>query len=260
MKTFATSLSSALLIAGAASAQGVALFGDARLGLGYNIDNDGGVLVDDDGNDARRPARHLPRPLRRQHDRRDRQRHHLRRRRSAPTTPKAARAATTARSRAASSCPAAWGTLTFGDTDAADEQWVGDVPGNYSLTGLTDINETRFISNGGSFGDDNGEHFAENPFARPTVRYDFDIDELRHLGLDQPRPDRHRRRRRLRRRLRRRQLERRRRLLQVRRVRRDRRPDARARRYRRRRRPRTRGPGGGSRASVVPTASSGRSA
>ena len=28
---------------GAAAAQGVALFGDARLGLGYNIDNDGGV-------------------------------------------------------------------------------------------------------------------------------------------------------------------------------------------------------------------------
>ena len=68
----------------------------------------------------------------------------------------------------------AWGTLTYGDTNAADEQWVGDVPGNYSLTGLTDINETRFVSNGGSFGADNGSHFAENPFARPTVRYDFD--------------------------------------------------------------------------------------
>ena len=69
----------------------------------------------------------------------------------------------------------AWGTLTFGDTNGADEQWVGDVPGNFSLTGLTDINETRFISNGGSFGGDSGgEHFAPNPFARPTVRYDFD--------------------------------------------------------------------------------------
>ena len=49
------------------------------------------------------------------------------------------------------------------------------MPGNFSLTGLTDINETRFVSNGGSFGGDSGgEHFAPNPFARPTVRYDFD--------------------------------------------------------------------------------------
>jgi outer membrane protein OmpU len=68
-----------------------------------------------------------------------------------------------------------WGTLTFGDTNGADEQWVGDVPGNFSLTGLTDINETRYISNGGSFGNDSGNAFAANPFARPTVRYDFDI-------------------------------------------------------------------------------------
>ena len=68
-----------------------------------------------------------------------------------------------------------WGTLTFGDTNGADEQWVGDVPGNFSLTGLTDLNETRFISNGGSFGDDDRRHFTPNPFARPTLRYDFDI-------------------------------------------------------------------------------------
>ena len=74
----------------------------------------------------------------------------------------------------------AWGTLTLGDTNGADEQWVGDVPGNFSLTGLTDINETRFVSNGGSFGHDGGEVFAADPFARPTVRYDFDY---RGFGL-----------------------------------------------------------------------------
>ena len=68
-----------------------------------------------------------------------------------------------------------WGTLTYGDTNGADEQWVGDVPGNYSLTGLTDLDETKFVSNGGSFGNDTGNNFASNPFARPTVRYDFDI-------------------------------------------------------------------------------------
>ena len=69
----------------------------------------------------------------------------------------------------------AFGTLTYGDTNGADEQWVGDVPGDYSLTGLNELDETRFISNGGDFGNDSGASFADNPFARPTVRYDFDI-------------------------------------------------------------------------------------
>ena len=69
----------------------------------------------------------------------------------------------------------AWGTLTYGDTNGADEQWVGDVPGDYSLTGLGEFDETRFISNGGDFGSDGGSNFAANPEARPTVRYDFDI-------------------------------------------------------------------------------------
>ena len=51
---FATTAASTLMLGGIASAQGIALFGDARLGLGYNIDNDGGVLIetDDDGNIA----------------------------------------------------------------------------------------------------------------------------------------------------------------------------------------------------------------
>ena len=40
---FATTAASALLVGGIASAQGIALFGDARLGLGYNINNDGSV-------------------------------------------------------------------------------------------------------------------------------------------------------------------------------------------------------------------------
>ena len=40
---FATTAASTLLIGGIASAQGIALFGDARLGLGYNINNDGGA-------------------------------------------------------------------------------------------------------------------------------------------------------------------------------------------------------------------------
>ena len=40
---FATTATAALAIGGMASAQGMALFGDARMGLGYNINNDGGI-------------------------------------------------------------------------------------------------------------------------------------------------------------------------------------------------------------------------
>ena len=60
-----------------------------------------------------------------------------------------------------------WGTLTFGDTNGADEQWVGDVPGDYSLTGLGDLDETQYVSNGGSFGNDTGNNFADEP-GRPS--------------------------------------------------------------------------------------------
>ena len=46
---FATTASAALLIGGVASAQGITLFGDARLGLGYNINNNGSTLNKDPG-------------------------------------------------------------------------------------------------------------------------------------------------------------------------------------------------------------------
>lgn len=69
----------------------------------------------------------------------------------------------------------AFGTLTYGDTSGADEQWVGDLYGNLSLTGLQDYNETAFLSNGGSYADDDSFSFAPDPEARPTVRYDFDL-------------------------------------------------------------------------------------
>ena len=148
------------------------LFGEAFVGLGYNIDNDGGVLFDEEGQ-----------------------------------TPDTLRAISQVRFGVEMTgetdsgivfgaeiwaddaeegeggqvgqvegsvfVSGDWGTLTYGDADAADQYWVGDVPGNFSLTGLTDITDTKFISNGGSFGDDSGETFAENPFARPTMRYDF---------------------------------------------------------------------------------------
>ena len=43
------------------------------------------------------------------------------------------------------------------------------------VTGLGDFNETPFISNGGGFGDTDSIQFANNPEARPTVRYDYNF-------------------------------------------------------------------------------------
>ena len=196
MKTILAASSALALVSGTAAAQGVELFGEAFLGLGYNIDNDGGVLFDDDGQ-----------------------------------TPDTVRAISQVRFGVEMTgetdsgmvfgaeiwaddaeggeggqvgqvegsvfVAGSLGTLTFGDTDAADQQWVGDIPGNFSLTGLTDINETKFISNGGSFGDDSGETFAENPFAQADGALRFRPRGVWDLGLDQPRPHRHRRRRRV---------------------------------------------------------------
>jgi outer membrane protein OmpU len=167
----------AVLSGGTAAAQGIAVYGEAWLGLGYNVDNDGGVLVDEDGTppDALRAVSGVEFGVSL----------------SGETDNGIAFGATIQADEAEGGeggddgqtegevfVSGAWGTLTYGDTDGADEAWVGDVPGNYSLTGLSDINETRFVSNGGSFGEENGTHFAENPFARPTLRYDLDLESF----------------------------------------------------------------------------------
>jgi outer membrane protein OmpU len=177
---FATTAASALLIGGIASAQGVALFGDARLGLGYNIDNDGGVLTEtnDDGSiDTPDDLRAISRVrfgvnMTGETD-------------SGITFGATIRADNAVGGKGGPNdegqtagsvfVSGSFGTLTFGDTNAADEQWVGDVPGDFSLTGLGELDETKFVSNGGDFGSDNGDNFAANPNARPTIRYDFDI-------------------------------------------------------------------------------------
>lgn len=68
----------------------------------------------------------------------------------------------------------AWGTLSYGDVDGADYKRVGDPIRNVTLTGLGDFNELPFLSNGG--GSDNDElQFLADPDVRPTVRYDYDI-------------------------------------------------------------------------------------
>jgi outer membrane protein OmpU len=171
---FATTAASTLLIGGIASAQGIALFGDARLGLGYNINNDGGLTLDADGNatdDLRAVSRvRFGVNMTGETD-------------SGITfggTIRADNAAggqggTNGQSAGSVFVSGSWGTLTFGDTNGADEQWVGDVPGDFSLTGMGNFDETPFVSNGGGFGNSDSIQFANNPFARPTVRYDFDI-------------------------------------------------------------------------------------
>lgn len=55
-----------------------------------------------------------------------------------------------------------------------DENWVGDLVGNLSLTGLGDLNETLYLSNGGELDSDDPDSVL-NPAARPTIRYDFDL-------------------------------------------------------------------------------------
>ncbi len=169
-----TIIAGALLSAEGASAQGIALYGEARLGLGYNIDNEGGVLVDDNGetpDDLRAVSRvRFGVNMTGETD-------------SGITFGAEIRAdnaeggngGDVGQTEGSVFVSGSWGTLTFGDTNGADEQWVGDVPGDFSLTGLGDLDETRFVSNGGDFGTDSGTNFASNPVARPTIRYDFDI-------------------------------------------------------------------------------------
>jgi outer membrane protein OmpU len=170
---FATTATSALLLGGIASAQGIALFGEARLGLGYNINNEGDVLIEDGDtpDDLRAVSRvRFGVNMTGETD-------------SGITFGATIRADNAQGGQGGDNGQTAgsvfvsgsWGTLTYGDTDGADEQWVGDVPGDYSLTGLGELDETLFVSNGGGFGRDGGADFASNPFARPTVRYDFDI-------------------------------------------------------------------------------------
>lgn len=166
---FATTATAALAFGGMASAQGIALFGDARLGLGYNIENDGDALGGDQDEDVRAISRvrfgvnmtgetnsgiTFGATIR------------------ADNSP-GGQGGSTGQTAGNAFVSGNFGTLTFGDTNGADEQHVGDL-NEVGLTCLGCENETFFISNGGGFGDDEND-FASNPFARPTIRYDFDI-------------------------------------------------------------------------------------
>lgn len=173
-------LGSALALSGLsniASAQEITLFGETRMGLGYNIDNDGGALPpESDGHDKIRAVSRV--------------------RFGVLMTGETNSGITFGGSIRGDNAiggdggedgkegqtegdvfvSGAWGTLTMGDTNGADEQNVGDL-NEVGLTCLGCENETPFISNGGGYGNDQ-LNFADNPFARPTVRYDYEFQNV----------------------------------------------------------------------------------
>jgi outer membrane protein OmpU len=177
---FASSALAALAIGGAASAQGISLFGTARLGLGYGINNDGTVRPDNDDGGPSNDLRAVSRVR-------------FGVNMTGETNSGITFGATIRADNAIGGngdnnggpgdgmragevfVSGSFGTLTYGDTNGADEQWVGDLIGDYSLTGLGDYDETTYLSNGGAFGSDVANNFFADPNARPTVRYDFEI-------------------------------------------------------------------------------------
>lgn len=180
--------------AGTASAEGVALFGNARLGLGHNILNNGqpdleaksSVAVTEivDGVETTREVvtrrggvgdlRALSRVrfgviMTGESDSGVAFGATIR----ADNAPSGDGAATNGQLAGNVFVTGDWGTLTYGDTDGADFQRTGVPIGNGSLTGLGDFDQLPFFSNGG--GSDNGAlQFVTDPEALPTVRYDYD--------------------------------------------------------------------------------------
>jgi len=176
---FTSTALAAMAIGGVASAQGISLFGDARLGLGYNIYNNGDLRVEDSEDDG---VLEFDTP----DDLRAFSRVRFGVNMSGVTDSGITFGATIRADNSGGGQGGAngqtagnvfvsgdWGTLTFGDTDGADAFFVGDL-NEVGLTCLTCQNETPFISNGGGFGDESN-NFAVNPQARPTVRYNIDI-------------------------------------------------------------------------------------
>lgn len=175
---------------GPAAAEGVTLFGDARLGIGYNIDNEGNAAEETKASIVVAPGTRQAREVATRLGPTDAIRAVSRVRFGVVMTGETdsgigfgaevqaedAEDASNDEGQTAGSVfvTGEAGTLTFGDTEGADAQHVGDPVENLSLTGLGDFNETPYISNGGGFGDD-AIQFAADPEALPTVRYDYQV-------------------------------------------------------------------------------------
>lgn len=178
---FTSTALAAMAFGGVASAQGISLFGDARLGLGYNIGNNGDLLLepqsDGDGNftgyDTPDDLRAVSRVrfgvnMTGVTD-------------SGITFGATIRADNSGGGQGGFNGQSSgnvfvsgdWGTLTYGDTDGADAFFIGDL-NEVGLTCLTCQNETPYVSNAGGYGDDPGNIFT-NFTARPTVRYNIDV-------------------------------------------------------------------------------------
>ena len=171
---FATTAAAALAAGGMASAQEITLFGDARLGLGYNVSNDGDFVADTDEGD---PA--VVGDGTEVDDLRaiSRVRFGVRMTGETPTgitfgaTIRADNAIEGEGNTADPDNQTAgsvfvsgvYGTLTFGDIDEAHQNHVGDLP-ELGLTGLTLANEYPYLGNR-----EGGTDY------RPTVRYDYDL-------------------------------------------------------------------------------------
>lgn len=190
---FASTALAAMAIGGAASAQGITLFGDARLGLGYNIDNAGAPLLfaEDEQIELIAPdgSSIFVDDLREDGEVRAVSRVRFGVRMSGQTNSGITFGATIRADNASGGqggdgvnsgmrsgsvfASGAWGTITMGDTNGADEQHVGDVNGTGSLTNFDDLNETLYFTNGGQLSSDSGLTIA--PGKRPTVRYDYNF-------------------------------------------------------------------------------------
>lgn len=159
---FATTATAALAVGGMASAQGISLFGDARLGLGYKVDSDGDVQLTEDDVRAISRVRFGVNMTGETN--------------SGITFGASIRADNSGNGeqgdtgRGVSNQTAgdvfvsgAFGTLTYGDIDEAHQSHVGDLP-ELGLTGLGFFNELDYLGNRV-----NGSEY------RPTVRYDYDL-------------------------------------------------------------------------------------
>jgi len=164
---FATTAAAAIAVGSMASAQGITLFGDARLGLGYGVSNDGDILAFDDDINNPDELRAVSRV-----------RFGVRMTGETETgitfgaTIRADNAIGGEGNRSGDEdnqydgsvfVSGTYGTLTFGDISDAHQQHVGDLP-EIGLTNIGEFNELPFLGN-----DTGGGEF------RPTVRYDYDF-------------------------------------------------------------------------------------
>jgi outer membrane protein OmpU len=206
---FASTALAGLAIGGMASAQGITLFGDARLGLGYGINNDGSLATDtsveeepvlDANGDPVLDANGDPLVNEVLVVEPDEELRAVSRVRfgvrmtgetdSGITFGASIRADNSGNGQGGSFGQRAgdvfvsgsWGTLTFGDTAGADERNVGDVPGGVGITGLGDFNETFYFTNGGEVGvEDSGFEAKPNDRALRLL-----ARRGQPLGLDRP--------------------------------------------------------------------------